>query len=220
MPNFPTLRRELTIGHLSLAIDTVADTEAMLDALIARGPDDPDYQDEVMPYWAELWHSALGLGEFLTRHQKMISGKEIVELGCGLGLPGIVASLLGGRVTFTDYVEEALDFARQNLEHNTDEASATFRVLDWRDPPADRQYELILAADVAYERRFFQPLYDCLQTLLAPGGEIWLTEPGRAIGREFIEGMEAVGFKTLEEDFIDIKLDQVQRSVRWLRLQR
>ena len=216
--SIPTLRRHFTFGHLNLQIDTVTNTEALLDELIARGADDPEYQDEVMPYWADLWHSALGLGKYLTAHEDKVKGKQVIELGCGLGLPGIVANCLGGKVTLTDYVQPALDFSRRNLELNQPNHSARFKLLDWRNPPVDIQYDLVLAADVAYERRFFQPLYDCIRTILKPGGECWLTEPGRQIAKDFLAGFPDQGFEVMGEEFMDITLDGTERKVRLIRI--
>src|SRR6476619_5660622 len=42
--------------------------------------------DEFLPYWAELWPAARALAEALPD----VSGLQVVELGCGLGLPSLV----------------------------------------------------------------------------------------------------------------------------------
>ena len=41
----------------------------------------------------------------------------MLELGCGLGFSGIVAGKMGAEVTFTDYLQEPLDFAKRNWEN-------------------------------------------------------------------------------------------------------
>ena len=64
-----TSQRQFQIGHLSIDLLTIDDAEALLDELIAKGPGDADYQDEVMPYWADLWHSALGLSYWMVKYQ-------------------------------------------------------------------------------------------------------------------------------------------------------
>ncbi|MDN3636080.1 methyltransferase domain-containing protein [Neolewinella lacunae] len=215
-----TQRRTFSLGPYTLQLDTVADSEALLDALIARGASDPDYQDEVLPYWADLWHSALALGEYVATADQDWPNTRVIELGCGLGLPGIAAVLRGGKVTFTDYVTDALDFARHNLALNQANAQAAFLRLDWRDPPQDVQYDLVLAADVAYESRFFQPLYHTIHRLLVPGGECWLTEPGRKIAREFLEGFSAAGFAVLGEVFTTVALNGTEQRVRLVRLRK
>lgn len=49
-----------------------------------------------------VWPSARYLGELLCLNSDIVKGKKIVELGCGPGLPGIVASKLGAEVVLTD----------------------------------------------------------------------------------------------------------------------
>ena len=57
--------------------------------------------EEFLPYWAELWPSALALARVVAR--RPLTGRRVIELGCGLGLPSITAALAGGRVLATDW---------------------------------------------------------------------------------------------------------------------
>ena len=67
-----------------------------------------------------------------------------MEIGCGLGLPGIAALSKGLRVTFSDYDPLALRFAADNARAN---GFTDFKVLqlDWRHPPADAFRQSCLA---------------------------------------------------------------------------
>jgi len=50
-----------------------------------------------------LWDSAVHMVEYLLQRRGIIKGRNIVELGCGLGLPGFVCAQLGARkVGLTD----------------------------------------------------------------------------------------------------------------------
>lgn len=213
MMNLSTTLRDYRIGQLTVHLETIDDTESLLDDLIERGPEDPDYQDEVLPYWADLWHSALGLTEIMVERSDELRGKKVIELGCGLGLPGIAAVMLGAEVTFTDYVADALAFARRNLEHNVAEHNARFLELDWRNPAINETFDFVLAADVAYEKRFFTPLYSTIEGLLAPDGECWLSEPGRPIARAFLSGFTDRGFQEIWRTSKVASLDEVKRAV-------
>src|SRR5882724_1215455 len=73
--------------------------------------------DEYLPYWAELWPAARMLGKAILR-ESWTPGTEALEIGCGLGLPGIVALSVGLRVTFSDYDPCALRFASDNARLN------------------------------------------------------------------------------------------------------
>jgi predicted nicotinamide N-methyase len=162
------------------------DTEALLDEHAFE-------QDEFLPYWAELWPSGVALARQLDG--RTLRGVRVLELGCGLGLPSIVAALAGGRVLATDWSSTALEL----LEHNAERNGAVVQTLraDWKRPDellARGPFPLVLAADVLYERRDVPVLLDLLPQLVAPGGEIWLADPGRATADAFLTLVDAEGW--------------------------
>ena len=87
---------DLTIGSRRLTLLRVKDLERWVDpeALLRDDTEEP-------PYWAHLWTGALTLARYVERAVEC-RDLEILDLGCGLGLTGIVAALKGGRVTFAD----------------------------------------------------------------------------------------------------------------------
>jgi predicted nicotinamide N-methyase len=133
-------------------------------------------KDEYMPYWADLWPAARMLAKVLLR-EEWPAGTEALELGCGLGLPGVAALARGLRVTFSDYDATALAFAAENARLNGFHEFRLLR-LDWRRPPAV-QYPLILASDLLYEERNVAPVVGLLQKMLTPNGLCLLTDQDR-----------------------------------------
>lgn len=150
-------------------------------------------QDEYMPYWAELWPSALMLGQEIAQ-RTWPCGLQALEVGCGLGLSGLVALALGMTVIFSDYDVAALRFAAQNAERNGFDQFSTLP-LDWRHPPLDLQVPVILAADVIYEARNIIPLIDLMQGVLSPGGECWLADPDRPHRQTFQTALRSNDFE-------------------------
>lgn len=144
-------------------------------------------------YWASLWPSAIALSEHLLQSGSL-EGKRVLELGCGCGLAGIVAGQLGGNVTVTDYKEDALQLARENWDRNG-MAPAQVQNLDWRAAPTMEPFEIILAADVAYDEAMFGGLIETFGRLLCPGGEIIVAEPGRPQANAFFARLLAAGYK-------------------------
>jgi predicted nicotinamide N-methyase len=186
--SFETVDEIIPVGEGSFVITRIASIDRLYDDLVARGPAHEDVADERIPYWADLWPSAVGLAQYLHAHPELVSGKTVLEIGCGLGLPGIVASALGGRVTMTDYLEEALAMAGRNAERNRAKGVA-FRKMDWRRPDASLTADVLLASDVAYEKRSFEPLPHAISTLLGPGGLALVSEPGRAFAKPFFDSL-------------------------------
>jgi predicted nicotinamide N-methyase len=123
----------------------------------------------------------------------------VLELGCGLALPSLGLLARGVPVVATDYYREALDFARANAERNRLSPLPT-RMLDWRDPPDDRRFPLVLAADVLYEERNADSLARLLPEIVAPGGTFLLADPGRTYRQHFDSLMRENGWRMEQID--------------------
>ena len=117
-----------------------------------------------------------------------------LELGCGLGIPGLTALACGLRVTFSDYDLTAVKFAAANARRNKFFDFRT-RPLDWRFPPDDLRVPVILAADLTYEMRNVEPLVTLLERVLLPGGICLLTDQDRTPAPLFRERLGIKGFK-------------------------
>ena len=102
---------ETTFGlpDLELTILRPRDSEALLDESAFE-------QEEYLPYWAELWPSGLALARWLAGRR--FEGCRVIELGCGLALPSIVAAARGGRVLATDWSADAVAMATLNAHRN------------------------------------------------------------------------------------------------------
>ncbi len=197
---FSTEHLELDIEGLPVKLSVIANTAELMDQLIAKGEAHEDVQDERIPYWADLWPSALALSRHLVLSGIIQPGVRVTEMGCGLGLPGIVAGLLGAETTQTDYLPEALEFARHNWAQNV-ARPARFEQMDWRDPNPALAADILLASDVAYERRAFDYLPHAFRTLCRPGGTILVSEPNRTVAAGFFAGLSSQGFELAQHHY-------------------
>jgi len=150
--------------------------------------DDSDYaarfeEQDIAPYGLQLWPSSIVLSEFLMTHGRTGCGSAL-ELGCGLGLASVVAARHGWHVTATDYDEAALGFAAYNARCNGVDV-ASLELLDWRDPPQGRSFDLIFGADLTYQLVDHKPLSNCIRSMLAPGGVAFLSDPCRGVADHF-----------------------------------
>jgi predicted nicotinamide N-methyase len=135
-------------------------------------------RDDYMPYWAYLWPGAFLLAEFLTS-ERWRSGQKALEIGCGLGLAGLVGLSMGLDVVFSDYDGAPLRFVDRSARENEFEtARYVTQLLDWQNPP-DERFEIILGADVLYERRLVPLVVNVLDRMLARGGLALLAGPYR-----------------------------------------
>ena len=143
-------------------------------------------QDEYLPYWAVLWPAALLLADAVATWPPATRDPPplVLELGCGLGLVGLVAAERGCSVIQSDYDEDALAFARANGRHNGFSSIET-RHLDWRQIYPDLRPHGILAADVLYETRNLEPIARFIAAHLEPAGFALLADADRSTADSF-----------------------------------
>jgi predicted nicotinamide N-methyase len=211
-PQIKLIRETLKIGQFTIDLSRVDNVDELYDAIIERGNDHDDYLDEKIPYWAELWPSSIALSQFLLEKNKILPGQKVLELGCGLGLAGLVAGKLGAQVTFTDYIADALELARLNWEQNIPTGKASFELMDWRNPNLSIHPDWIIAADVAYEERVLEPLIRTFSFFHNAHSKILITEPGRQMGVNFIEMLKSNGFQ-VSENFMEITYRTIRTKV-------
>ncbi|KAL3662059.1 hypothetical protein V7S43_012864 [Phytophthora oleae] len=125
----------------------------------------------------KLWDSCLVLTRYLAERRELLEGKQVVELGSGLGLVGIFCSLLGARVTLTD-MEEVIPLLDYNIRLNFPEDGSSVKgvaapVLPiarahlWGEPLRDlpSQADVLVLSDVVYDPEGYAPLVSSLEAL-------------------------------------------------------
>lgn len=170
--------RLLVAGRV-VGLQRPRDPEALLD-------EEAFEHEEFLPYWAELWPSAIGLAEAVGARGDL-TGLRVLELGCGLGVPSLVAALAGADVLATDWSPDAVAL----LQRNAALTGARLRTACWswttEASALGGPWDLVLGADLLYERRNGRQLLAALPGLVADGGEAWIADPGRATAEDFLE---------------------------------
>jgi predicted nicotinamide N-methyase len=167
---------------------------ATFDRLLTVAARDPEQN---LPYWATIWPSGVALADAILQEPDRVRGKQVLELGCGLGTTAVGALAAGADLLVTDYSPESLLLCRANTLLNIGTEPRTLQ-LNWRDPSpvlvAQSPFPVVLAADVLYEGRDVQPLWALLDQILLPGGTLWLAEPGRPPAQRFVQVAKLVGW--------------------------
>jgi predicted nicotinamide N-methyase len=168
-----------------------------VDPLLQQAERDPEGQ---LPYWAELWPSGIALADAVSVNPELVRSVPVLELGCGLGVTAAAALRAGAVLLAADYAPEALLLTRLNCLANAGREPKTLQ-LNWRRPPAEllascrgAGFPVVLAADVLYEERDVEPLFHLAGLVVAPGGLLWLAEPGRRAAARFLELVRAAGW--------------------------
>ncbi len=186
----PIVQERVIIGQKSFIIHRPDRSDHLLDDPSVRAAFSTD---EYLPYWTELWPAARMLAKVILR-EPWVPGSRALEIGCGLGLPGIAALSRGLRVTYADCDATALRFAAENARANQFDDFDLLR-LDWRDPPENLAFPIILASDLAYELRNLTPLAKLIKKTLAPDGICFMTDPDRPLAPRLSEELAFEGLR-------------------------
>jgi predicted nicotinamide N-methyase len=169
-----TIREKVVINESAFLIDRPGDSDRLFEHPRVRSM---SVSVGYLPYWADLWPAARMLAKVVVR-ESWPAGLEALEVGCGLGLPGVAGLSRGLRVTFSDCDATALHFAADNARLNGFNDFATLQ-LDWRRPPGGIQFPLLLASDLIYEMPNVPALVALIKQMLRPDGECLLTDQDR-----------------------------------------
>ncbi|MBM4256739.1 MAG: methyltransferase [Deltaproteobacteria bacterium] len=184
---------DLTIGAQQLTLLRVKDLERWVDrdALLRDETEEP-------PYWAHLWTGALTLARYV---EALVDcrGLRVLDLGCGLGVTGVIASLKGGRVTFADKEPAAIAFATMNAQMNNCPLFEA-RTVDFTCDSFGVQFALILGAEILYDRPTFPALVAFLQSHLPSHGRAIFSDARRTNTDEFYRQLDSAGLQWTREE--------------------
>ncbi|MBS2014067.1 MAG: methyltransferase domain-containing protein [Deltaproteobacteria bacterium] len=148
-------------------------------------------REQRLPYGIVLWPAAIALAHELAT--RALEGKRVLELGAGIGLPGVVAATRGANVVQTDHQEIALHVCKRNAERNS--VVIEHRSADWTAWTDREVYDLVLGSDVLYGTAMHPHLRHIFETNVAPGGTVLVSDPLRKQSLALLEELEADGWK-------------------------
>ncbi len=183
---------ELPGPLLDVAVRDVAGVHLLLPADWEALRHEEGAAGRAVPFWARPWPSGIALARTLAADPPQRAAR-VLELGCGLAAPSIVAARAGANVLATDGASDAVAYAAHSFALNQTEAEVAHA--DWAehgDQLAERgPFDLVLGADVLYTPVNAGTLVRLLPRLLAPWGEALLADPGRANARPFLAAARA-----------------------------
>lgn len=188
-----TKQIDLRLPGWSLTLAVVDDLAALVE--------DPTDEDQV-PCWAEVWPSARALAGYIIEGPAL-TGWRVLELGAGMGVPGMAAAAKGGQVTLTDYQAPALELAARNAHNNRLKVQCC--LADWRAFSLQDKFDLVLASDILYDPKFFPYLLEICDQNLQPAGKIMIAHPGRPDTYIFLEQLRQR--LRLEERVLEIPIE-------------
>jgi predicted nicotinamide N-methyase len=171
-----------------------------------------------VPYWSEIWPSGVIIAGVIARDPSVLHGRRVLELGPGVGVTAVAALRAGAELVLADSEPDSLQFCAFNGLDQASVEPTTVRV-NWRTPTAElfdlagEGFSLVLAADALYEEEDVKPFMALIERIVAPGGELWLAEPGRDPAERFVKLMRKRGWHGREEQYDSLWPDPHDRAL-------
>lgn len=202
-PTFDVEFESMDVDGRILQILGITNMQAHIDSLIRLKKIHNPLQD--LPLWAKVWPAALILGRFLRKYDP--TGKNLLEVGAGTGVCGLIASGYGfSKVTLTDVENMALEFSRANIFKNNLQDRVEARYLDLCDQDnsdVTGHFDIIAASELLYLDKLHRPLLKLLQRRLASNGKaLFCTDRARL--KPHFKKLAQTDFK-VEEGNIGVK---------------
>ena len=209
---FPTQVEAFDVAGTTIGLVTVRDLEQHVDR--ERLLHD---ESSVPPYWAMVWGGARALAEHLATRISC-HGATVLDVGCGLGLVALAAATRGAIVTAIDRELAPIEFLQASAALNRMRIDAL--VGDVAASDLGRRFDLVLAADLLYERAEFGRLAAALAALVAPAGTLWVADPQRVDTAEFYRELDARGLVIREVCVCELREEAALLRVRLVALAR
>ncbi|KAG6418223.1 hypothetical protein SASPL_120424 [Salvia splendens] len=113
-------------------------------------------------YGLFVWPSSVILAEYVWQQKSRFSGVNVVELGAGTSLPGLIASKVGADVTLTDDLSKAEVLSNMRRVCNINDIKCKVMGVTWgvfESPIFTLHPKIILGADVLYDTSGFDDLF-------------------------------------------------------------
>lgn len=162
----PPLTPELTLWLAEEATELWEATEAFLAE-----------KELPPPFWAFAWAGGQALARYTLDNPETVRGKRILDFGSGCGMAAIAALIAGAESALAaDFDPFAAKAATANAEENN-VTIKTFAGDATTLEPTD--FDVILAADVCYDRRQADPATAWLRSAVEAGAIVLFGDPGR-----------------------------------------
>ena len=170
-------------------------------------------QKQDIPYWATVWPAARLTATFLGRHPETTAGKMVLDFGCGGGAAALAAAKGGAaRVIANDIDPAALAMAERNAALNGLSLAGENGNLLLR--PPDPEWNVILVADLFYEKSVAGPMLEWLRRALSQGSRVLIADACRPFAPQ--TGVRVLAEETYATD-VDLE-GSAARKVRLLEL--
>lgn len=161
-----------------------------------------------------LWDASIIVARYFYNNPNLIKDKEVLELGSGCGLTGIVAGLYAKKSILSDYMQSVVDNISYNINVNLNDHSETVTIprnklstcsailLDWDEPLTSihdsiEKVDYIFGTELVYtpDEHHQESLIKVIKKYLKPDGKVFFCQSDNRLDMpQFLTRIESYGF--------------------------
>lgn len=194
MPGYTTRNISLNVGGCPYRLRVLSDLRQFAD------PDNHGARLGISSAQWSLFGQVWPAGRLLAQAMNGfdITGKRILELGCGIGLASLVLQRRGADIVASDVHPLTEAFLAYNAALN-ELPALHYRQMRWDVPlPTLGRFHLIIASDVLYEQHHAEMLCGVVKRHAFEDAEVLITDPGRGNSARFTRILADLGFDVEE----------------------
>ena len=130
------------------------------------------------PFWAFAWAGGQALARYLLDHPDEVAGRRVIDFATGSGIVAIAAMKAGAARALAADIDPFCA-AAVSLNAAANGVAVDFTDADLLGAPAPAA-DLILAADICYEKPMAEAVMAWLQEARAAGTPVLIGDPGRS----------------------------------------
>ncbi|KAF9951297.1 Protein fam86a [Mortierella alpina] len=139
------------------------------------------------------WEASFWLAEYLIDHPELLAGKNVIDIGCGVGFLGIACALLGAKqVVLTDGNTNVLAMAAENIRYKEQIEALSAEVL--------------ILSDLTYDPTNIVPLVAVLKAILVKGVTAYMSSAIRN-PQTFIDF-----FASIRQECVGVEIQEIDLS--------
>lgn len=144
------------------------------------------------PMFGVVWVSSEVLAALMQDY--VITGRRILEVGCGIGLASLMLGYRHADITATDYHPAAEHFLQENVKLNGLAPIPFVRASWYEQETGLGEFDLVIGSDLLYERQHVEALAAFIDRHARPHCEVIIVDPGRGNANRFTRAMQERGY--------------------------
>jgi len=216
MSTYRLRQQSITVNQLDYPLSTLLDRQQFSDD--EQVAEKLGISSAAWSLFGVVWPGARLLAGYLAKQD--LTGKRVLEIGCGIGLSSLVLHRMGVDITASDYHPLAQEFLDRNVLASQ-LPPIKYLVGNWTGAnPLLGEFDLIIGSDVLYEPAHPAQVSGFIDRHMALDGAVLILDPNRGNRSQFTRAMLALGYHHRFERFHQDGEAEVRCRGRYLHYQR